>query len=72
MAVLESPDADEAFADALASARARLQPPVVRDRVWPALAAAAFFALSALIFATAAVLAPPAHLTPVAPERGPF
>jgi hypothetical protein len=71
MAVLESPDADAAFADALASARARLEPPVVRERVWPALAAAAFFALSALIFATAAILAPPAQLTPIAGVRGP-
>jgi uncharacterized membrane protein len=71
MAVLESPDADEAFANALASARARLQPPAPRERIWPALAAAAFFALSALIFATAAILAPPAHLTPVVAVRGP-
>ncbi len=44
---------------ALAEARAMLTPPAPRERVWPVLAAAAFFALSALAFATAMVLAPP-------------
>ncbi|HEX4199859.1 MAG TPA: hypothetical protein VHZ26_20675 [Caulobacteraceae bacterium] len=72
MPVLESPDADAAFIQALASARARLQPPAIRERVWPALAAAAFFALAALIFATAAILAPPARLTPIEAVRGPL
>jgi len=71
MTVLESYDADQAFADAMADARIRLEPPVVRERVWPALAAAALFAVSALVFATAAILAPPAHLTPVESVRGP-
>ncbi|HEY3887451.1 MAG TPA: hypothetical protein VGL73_02685 [Caulobacteraceae bacterium] len=67
----ESYNAREAFAEAMADARIRLEPPVVRERVWPALAAAALFAISALVFATAAILAPPAHLTPVASVRGP-
>ncbi len=69
---MESFDADDAFVRALVSARARLEPPLVRERVWPALAAAAFFAVSALVFATAAILAPPAHLTPVVGVRGPI
>ena len=43
----------------LEEARARLQPPVVRERTWPAVCAAAFFAVSALGFAVAAILAPP-------------
>jgi len=71
MTILESLGADQDFADALARARARLQPPARREPVWPALAAAGFFAVSALVFATAAILAPPAHLTPVAAVRGP-
>jgi hypothetical protein len=71
MANLESFGADDAFSEAMADARIRLEPPVVRERVWPALAAAALFAVSALVFATAAILAPPAHLTPVEGVRGP-
>jgi hypothetical protein len=71
MASPESLDADEAFTEAMADARLRLEPPVVRERVWPALAAAALFAASALVFATAAILAPPAHLTPIESVRGP-
>jgi hypothetical protein len=71
MTILESSDADQAFVDAMADARIRLEPPVVREQVWPAVAAAALFAVSALIFATAAILAPPAHLTPVQGVRGP-
>jgi hypothetical protein len=72
MTVLESLDAEQDFAEAMADARLRLERPVVRERVWPALTAAAFFAASALVFATAAILAPPAHLTPVDAARGPF
>lgn len=72
MTSLEPTNADDAFAEAMADARVRLEPPVVRERVWPALAAAALFAVSALIFATAAILAPPAHLTPVESVRGPL
>jgi len=72
MADIESFNADTAFAEALADARVRLEPPVVRERLWPALLAALFFAISALVFATAAILAPPAHLTPVTAVRGPL
>jgi hypothetical protein len=72
MADIESFNADDAFAEALADARVRLEPPVVRERLWPALLAATFFAISALVFATAAILAPPAHLTPVPSVRGPL
>jgi hypothetical protein len=71
MADIESLSADGAFTEALADARVRLAPPVVRERLWPALLAAAFFAVSALVFATAAILAPPAQLTPVVSVRGP-
>jgi hypothetical protein len=44
---------------AVAQARALLAPPAPRERIWPVLAAAAFFAVSALAFATAMVMAPP-------------
>jgi hypothetical protein len=72
MSVIESSSIDEAFAEALAAARQRLAPPVVVQRAWPAVAAAAFFAVSALTFATAAILAPPAQLTPIESVRGPM
>ena len=71
MSDLESYDPDQAFAEAMADARIRLEPPVVRERVWPALAAAALFAVSALIFATAAILRRRQPLTPVVSVRGP-
>ncbi len=64
MTVLESLDAEQDFAEAMADARVRLEPPVVRERLWPAVLAATFFALSALAFATAAILAPPAAPDP--------
>lgn len=43
----------------IARARALLAPPKPAQRLWPALSAAAFLAISALVFATAMVLAPP-------------
>jgi hypothetical protein len=63
MEPIESPVADARFREALAYARDRLQPPVRRESAWPALAAAAFFAVSAMTFAVAAILAPPITLT---------
>jgi len=63
MANPESHNADKAFLDAIAYARAVLTPPVARENVWPTLAAAAFFAVCAIGFATAAIMAPPAILT---------
>jgi hypothetical protein len=45
--------------DALSRARRLLSPVKPRERVWPVLAAAGFFAFSALAFATAMILAPP-------------
>ena len=61
----DSPMSDAAFAHALAEAQILLQPrePVVR--AWPALLAALAFAVCALGFATAAILAPPVQLTPI-------
>jgi hypothetical protein len=57
---------DQALSEALAQARGLLRgPPPRREPVWPTLAAAAFFAVSALVFATAAILAPPVQLTPI-------
>jgi len=59
----ESPIADARFHQALAFARERLEPPVRRESAWPALAAATFFAVCAMGFAVAAILAPPVQLT---------
>ncbi|MBV9512412.1 MAG: hypothetical protein JO303_19245 [Caulobacteraceae bacterium] len=60
---LESVPYDRTFHDSLAYARRMLQPRIVRESAWPTLAAAAFFAVCAIGFATAAVLAPPVTLT---------
>ncbi len=56
---------DDALKEALSEARRLLRPPARRrGSVWPALAAAAFYAISALSFAAAVILAPPARLPP--------
>jgi hypothetical protein len=58
---------DRSLQSALSEARALLQPGEPRrESVWPTLAAAGFFAVSALVFAAAAILAPPAQLAPAA------
>jgi hypothetical protein len=62
---------DETFAAAMAEARMLLEPPEPIERSWPTLLAALTFAVCALIFATAAILAPPVHLTPIAAVRAP-
>ena len=59
----ESLNADKSFLDAIAYARTVLEPRVVSDSIWPTLAAAAFFAVCAMAFATAAIMAPPVTLT---------
>lgn len=46
-------------ADALARARALLEAPRPKERVWPVLAAASVLAISALAFAAAMITAPP-------------
>ena len=50
----------------LEQVRRKLQAPQPAEQHWSALAAAAFFAVSALVFAAAAVLAPPNSETPAA------
>jgi hypothetical protein len=60
---------DQAFAEAMADIRFLLQPQVREARVWPVLAAALAFALCAMVFATAAIMAPPAHLTHISAVR---
>jgi len=59
----ESPITDARFREAIAYARERLEPPVRRESAWPAVAAAGFFAVCAMTFAVAAILAPPITLT---------
>jgi hypothetical protein len=54
------PTADSALDhEKMARARALLAPPERSHSIWPVLSAAAFLALSALVFATAMVMAPP-------------
>ena len=52
--------------DLLEQARGKLSHPQPKDRHWAALAAAAFFALCALVFVIASVLAPPLSRDPAA------
>ncbi|WP_309644062.1 hypothetical protein [Phenylobacterium sp.] len=60
------PPADSALdATMIARARRLLKGPEVRERVWPALCAAAFAASTALALATAMILAPPVTTTPI-------
>ena len=53
---------DDIMKASLNEARRLLAPPAAKTRepIWPPLAAAAFFAASALVFAYASLLAPPA------------
>lgn len=50
----------------LHQARAKLGPAKTKERHWAALAAAAFFAACAIVFAVASVLAPPLSHDPAA------
>jgi hypothetical protein len=52
-------------AGALERARALLETPKRKERVWPVLAAAALLAVSALSFAAAMIVAPPVVSQPV-------
>jgi hypothetical protein len=62
--------ADEMLKYALGEARQLLRPPMRgREPVWPVVAAAAFFAFSALVFAAAAILAPPVQSAPPAHDN---
>jgi hypothetical protein len=62
---MESPAVTESVAppDRLAVARALLKIDKGPEPAWPALAAAAFFAICALGFAFGAILAPPATMS---------
>jgi len=53
-------------AQAVARARALLRTPVRRDPMWPALLAATALAVTSVVFATVAVLAPPVQTEHVA------
>jgi len=68
----ESSFADARFREAIAFGRERLEPPVRRESAWPALAAAAFFAVCAMSFAVAAILSPPIKLTMPAAAQAPL
>jgi hypothetical protein len=56
--------------EAMARARALLEAPQRRERIWPVLGAACLLAASALTFATAMILAPPLTSEHVGHERG--
>ena len=53
----------------IAKARALLEPPPRRERLWPVLGAAGLLAASALIFATAMIMAPPIVSQHIETER---
>jgi predicted Zn-dependent protease len=67
---LESPASAEAeFERAMERTRWKLRTPEVQERTLPAILAAAFFAVAALVFATASIVAPATAVTPAA-KRG--
>ena len=68
MTLTESSIPADSFAAAMAEARLLLRRPKPVMRTWPTLLAALAFAVCALVFATAAILAPPVQLTPIAPH----
>ena len=55
----------------LEQVREKLREPASRERHWAALAAAAFFAVCAMAFAVAAILAPPVSRAPAAKTGAP-
>jgi uncharacterized RDD family membrane protein YckC len=64
---LESPASAEAeFERAMERARWKLRTPEAQERTLPAILAAAFFAVAALVFATASIVAPATAVTPAA------
>ena len=62
---------DDAFAASITEVRLLLRAPEPVARTWPTLLAALAFAVCALGFAAAAILAPPVQLTPITAARGP-
>jgi hypothetical protein len=66
---MAKPDSSE-DRDPLARARALLDPPKRPERMWPVVGAAGLLALSALVFATAMITAPPLTTEHVALQRG--
>ena len=64
---LESPVSAEAeFERAMERARWKLRTPEVKERPLQAILAALFFAVAALVFATASIMAPATQVTPSA------
>ena len=57
---------DDEASELLERARRLLRGPAIRHHYMPALAAAAFFAVSAICFAAVSVLAPPTTVSPMA------
>ena len=70
MTETESRLQDDRFARAMARARGYLEVSEPSQRVWPMLAAGAFFAVCSMIFAVAAVTAPSPELTHAPAVRG--
>ena len=66
MLLESSPLSDGLSEGLLDQARLKLLVPDHTEKPWAALLAAGFFALAAMVFATAAVLAPPLTVTPAA------
>jgi hypothetical protein len=68
---LESPTAADPFEDALEEARLLIAPHTTAESPWAPLAAAAFFAISAILFASVVIMSPPPRLTPISAVQAP-
>ncbi|MDR3507279.1 MAG: hypothetical protein P4L64_05200 [Caulobacteraceae bacterium] len=69
MVELRARSADESFTRAMSRARGYLAVPEQPRRAWPVLLAATFFAISSMVFATAAIMAPSVTLTHLPPSE---
>lgn len=67
---MESPQLDRQTPYQLARARILLREPHRRDPAWPALAAAAFFALCAMTFAVTSIMTPSKDYAPLPAAHG--
>ena len=71
MIELESPLPADPFEDALEEARLLIAPQSPAESAWAPLAAAAFFAISAILFASVVIMSPPPRLTPISAVQPP-
>ena len=69
--ILTAPVYDVAVTSPLEEARLLIAPHTTAESPWAPLAAAAFFAISAILFASVVIMSPPPRLTPISAVQAP-